>query len=273
MYTLGGGIDDERGWGRTDETWHVKEELAAYGVGADLVRPRRPRPRHPPRAHPDARRRLPAQRGHRGAVRPLAAGRAAAADDRRPGRDPRRRSTTRTAERPQGRALPGVLGPAARRRCRRTPSSRSAPSRPSPRPGVLEAIAEADLVLVPPSNPVVSVGTILGVPGIREALAEAGVPVVGLSPIVGGAPVRGMADQLLAAIGVESTAAAVAEHYGSGAARRLAGRHRRRGRRRAGRGGRDRLPGRPADDDRPRRHRARWRARRSPWRRRCGTRH
>jgi len=85
-----------------------------------------------------------------------------------------------------------------------------------PAPGVLEAIAEADVVLFPPSNPVVSVGTILAVPGIREAIADAGVPVVGLSPIVGDAPVRGMADKVLAAVGVESTAAAVAEHYGSG---------------------------------------------------------
>lgn len=85
-----------------------------------------------------------------------------------------------------------------------------------PAPGVLEAIAEADVVLFPPSNPVVSVGTILAVPGIREAIAEAGVPVVGLSPIVGDAPVRGMADKVLAAVGVESTAAAVAEHYGPG---------------------------------------------------------
>jgi LPPG:FO 2-phospho-L-lactate transferase len=85
-----------------------------------------------------------------------------------------------------------------------------------PAPGVLEAIAEADVILFPPSNPVVSVGTILAVPGIREAIADAGVPVVGLSPIVGDAPVRGMADKVLAAVGVESTAAAVAEHYGSG---------------------------------------------------------
>jgi LPPG:FO 2-phospho-L-lactate transferase len=85
-----------------------------------------------------------------------------------------------------------------------------------PAPGVLEAVASADVILFPPSNPVVSVGTILAVPGIREAIAEAGVPVVGLSPIVGGAPVRGMADKVLAAVGVEATAAAVARHYGSG---------------------------------------------------------
>ncbi|MDF9813546.1 2-phospho-L-lactate transferase [Streptomyces sp. SPB162] len=85
-----------------------------------------------------------------------------------------------------------------------------------PAPGVLEAIAEADVIVFPPSNPVVSVGTILAVPGIREAIAEAGVPVVGLSPIVGDAPVRGMADKVLQAVGVETTAAAVAAHYGSG---------------------------------------------------------
>jgi LPPG:FO 2-phospho-L-lactate transferase len=84
-----------------------------------------------------------------------------------------------------------------------------------PGPGVLEAVAAADLVLLPPSNPVVSIGTVLAVPGIREALAATPAPVVGLSPIVGGAPVRGMADKVLAAIGVPSTAAAVALHYGS----------------------------------------------------------
>ncbi len=85
-----------------------------------------------------------------------------------------------------------------------------------PAPGVLEAIGSADVILFPPSNPVVSIGTILAVPGIREAIADAGVPVVGLSPIVGDAPVRGMADKVLAAVGVESTASAVARHYGSG---------------------------------------------------------
>ena len=51
MYTLGGGISEERGWGREDETFTVKDELAAYGVEPDLVRPRRPRHRDPPRAH------------------------------------------------------------------------------------------------------------------------------------------------------------------------------------------------------------------------------
>jgi len=83
-----------------------------------------------------------------------------------------------------------------------------------PAPGVLEAIAAAEVLVLPPSNPVVSIGTILAVPGVREAVAATQAPVVGLSPIVGGAPVRGMADKVLAAIGVDTSAAAVALHYG-----------------------------------------------------------
>jgi LPPG:FO 2-phospho-L-lactate transferase len=81
-----------------------------------------------------------------------------------------------------------------------------------PAPGVLEAIEAADIVLLPPSNPVVSIGTILSVPGIRPAVEAK--RVIGVSPIIGGAPVRGMADACLAAIGVETSAQAVAAHYG-----------------------------------------------------------
>ena len=84
-----------------------------------------------------------------------------------------------------------------------------------PAPGVLAAIAEADVVVVPPSNPVVSVGTILAIPGIRDALRTTAAPVVGISPVIGGAPVRGMADACLALVdGVETSALAVARHYG-----------------------------------------------------------
>jgi LPPG:FO 2-phospho-L-lactate transferase len=81
-----------------------------------------------------------------------------------------------------------------------------------PAPGVLAAIAEADFVLLPPSNPVVSIGVVLAVPGIAEAVRAK--TVVGVSPIIGGAPVRGMADACLTAIGVQTTATAVAAHYG-----------------------------------------------------------
>ena len=84
----------------------------------------------------------------------------------------------------------------------------------SPAPGVIDAITDADLVIVPPSNPVVSVGTILGVPRVREAMAATRARVVGLSPIVGGHHLRGMAEQLLTTIGVEVSAAGVGLHYG-----------------------------------------------------------
>ncbi len=84
-----------------------------------------------------------------------------------------------------------------------------------PAPGVLDALASADAVLFAPSNPVVSVGTVLAVPGVRDAVRSAPGRVVGLSPIVGGAPVRGMADACLAAIGVPTSAEAVGRWYGS----------------------------------------------------------
>jgi LPPG:FO 2-phospho-L-lactate transferase len=84
-----------------------------------------------------------------------------------------------------------------------------------PAPGVLEAIGGADVVLLAPSNPVVSVGTILAVPGIRDAVADGPAPVIGLSPIVGGRPVRGMADACLPVLGVEVSAQGVARHYGA----------------------------------------------------------
>lgn len=82
-----------------------------------------------------------------------------------------------------------------------------------PAPGVVEAITEADVVVLAPSNPVVSIGPILAVPGLRAAVVNAR-RVVGVSPIIGGKVVRGMADACLSAIGVETSADAVARHYG-----------------------------------------------------------
>jgi LPPG:FO 2-phospho-L-lactate transferase len=82
-----------------------------------------------------------------------------------------------------------------------------------PAPGVLEAIAEADAVVFCPSNPVVSIGPILAVPGVRDAVAARRDRAVGVSGIVGGAPVAGMADKLMPAVGIEVSAAGVANHY------------------------------------------------------------
>lgn len=83
-----------------------------------------------------------------------------------------------------------------------------------PAPEVLTTIAEADLIILPPSNPIVSIGMILRIPGIREAIIKAKAPVVGVSPIIGGNPVLGMADKCLTALGLETSATSVAAQYG-----------------------------------------------------------
>ncbi|MGW2934440.1 2-phospho-L-lactate transferase [Streptomyces sp. NPDC001156] len=220
MYTLGGGINEEQGWGRADETFHLKEELAAYGVGPEWFGlGDRDFATHIVRTQ------------MLGAGYPLSAVTEALCDRWKPGVRLIPMSDDRV-ETHVAVTLPDSdsdAGAGERKvihfqeywvRLRASvPAEAVVPvgaDQAKPAPGVLEAIAEADVVLFPPSNPVVSVGTILAVPGIREAIADAGVPVVGLSPIIGDAPVRGMADKVLAAVGVESTAAAVAEHYGSG---------------------------------------------------------
>ena len=209
MYTLGGGIDTERGWGRQGESFTVKDELASYDVpttwfglgdrdlATHLVR----------RTMLDAGFPLSqvtaalCERWQPGAtLLPMS-------DDRVETHVLVELDGTRKAIHFQEwwvkhrAALPAQAIVAV--------GAETA----TPAPGVLEAIDAADVVLLPPSNPVVSIGTILQVKGIREALQDK--RVVGLSPIIGGAPVRGMADACLDAIGVETSAQAVGRHYGS----------------------------------------------------------
>ncbi|MGI8900003.1 MAG: 2-phospho-L-lactate transferase [Nocardioides sp.] len=214
MYTLGGGIDPVRGWGRTDETWHAKDELAAYGVepswfglgdrdlATHLVRTQMLDAGYPLSAVTEA-----LCRRWRPGVRMLPM-----TDDR-----VETHVVIDDAEEPSGQRVIHFQEYWVRLRA-------AVPARAvvavgmeqaTPGPGVLEAISDADLVVLPPSNPVVSVGTILGVPGVRAAVTSTSAPVVGLSPIVAGAHVHGMAAQMLTAIGVEVGAAGVAEHYGS----------------------------------------------------------
>jgi len=81
----------------------------------------------------------------------------------------------------------------------------------TPAPGVLEAVAQADVVVICPSNPVVSIGPILAVRGVKEAVARK--LVVGISPIVGGRPLAGMADRLMPVVGLEVSAAGAARAY------------------------------------------------------------
>jgi LPPG:FO 2-phospho-L-lactate transferase len=214
MYTLGGGIDRDRGWGRTDETWHAKEELAAYGVeptwfglgdrdlATHLVRTQMLDAGFPLSAVTEAlcRRWRPGVR-----LLPMT-------DDR-----VETHVVVDDETEPSGRRAVHFQEYWIRLAAA-VPAHAVVPvglDKATPAPGVVEAITGADVVVLPPSNPVVSVGTIVGVAGIRDALAETAAPVVGLSPIVAGHHVRGMAEQLLTAIGVEVSAAGVAEHYGA----------------------------------------------------------
>jgi LPPG:FO 2-phospho-L-lactate transferase len=82
-----------------------------------------------------------------------------------------------------------------------------------PAPGVIESLVDTDLILICPSNPVVSIGTILSVEGVRETLRKTKARKVAVSPIVGGAPIKGPADKLLKGIGFEVSAYSVAKLY------------------------------------------------------------
>jgi LPPG:FO 2-phospho-L-lactate transferase len=82
-----------------------------------------------------------------------------------------------------------------------------------PSPGVLEAISDAQLVVVCPSNPVVSIGTILAVKGVKDALKRTKAKVVGVSPIVAGLPIKGPADKMLRGLGLEVSAFGIAQLY------------------------------------------------------------
>jgi LPPG:FO 2-phospho-L-lactate transferase len=82
-----------------------------------------------------------------------------------------------------------------------------------PAPGVIDAIRNADLVAIAPSNPVVSIGPILAVAGVRDTLRETAAKVVGVSPIVGGKTIKGPADRMMASLGMTPTAAGVAQAY------------------------------------------------------------
>jgi LPPG:FO 2-phospho-L-lactate transferase len=215
MYTLGGGISEERGWGRAGETFTVLPELAAYGAGPDwFTLGDRDIATHITRsALLNAGATLTAvtsklcERWQPGVtLLPMSDDRVEThvfLDEAGPGGDGGGRSVhfqewwVRLHAAVPARQIVAVGAGQAR-----------------PGPGVLAAIEAADCVLFPPSNPVVSIGTILAVPQIAEAVAAK--TVVGVSPIIGDAPVHGMADACLTAIGVATTATAVAAHYGAG---------------------------------------------------------
>ncbi|GED98317.1 2-phospho-L-lactate transferase [Gordonia crocea] len=211
MYTLGGGIDEERAWGRRNETWHAKEELAAYGANPDwfglgdrdlathLIRTQM------------------LEAGYRLTD-------VAAALCRR--WDPGVRLLPVTDERHETHVV--IDPPDGDRRAihfqewwvryrAQVPTTGFAQvgsDNAKLTPESARAIAEADVILFAPSNPVVSIGAILSVNGMRAALRTASAPIVGISPVIDNKPLRGMADECLSVIGVETTAEAIAAHYG-----------------------------------------------------------
>lgn len=211
MYTLGGAIHEGQGWGRREETSRVSTDLARYDVGGEwftlgdldlathLARTQLLRAGWPLSQVTEH-----LCRRWRPGVRLL------------PMSDDEVETHVLVAE-PDGRERLLHFEEWWVRHHAALPARRFVQvgiESASPAPGVIAAVLDADVVVLPPSNPVVSVGTILAIPGVRAALLATPAPVVGISPIVGGAAVRGMADQCLRAIGVETSAAAVARHYG-----------------------------------------------------------
>jgi LPPG:FO 2-phospho-L-lactate transferase len=217
MYNLGGGADQVRGWGRHDESWRVMEEFAAYGIeptwfslgdrdiGTHLVRTQMLNAGYPLSEVTAALCTRWLADDKRLRLLPMTDDRVEThitiADPETPGQ---RRAVhfqeywVRLHAQPEALATTVVGLENAR-----------------PAPGVLKAFEQADVILMAPSNPVVSIGPILAVPGIRDVLRGAAAPVMGFAGILGGSPVLGMAHRLLPAIGVDVDAAAVGLHYGA----------------------------------------------------------
>jgi LPPG:FO 2-phospho-L-lactate transferase len=206
LYTLAGVVNEESGWGRRPETAHALEVVGELGgetwfflgdrdLGLHLVRTERLRRGETLSAiTDDVRRRL----GLR--VRLLPASddpvRTVVTTDR--GEMDFQTYFVRYRHEPEVRAVRFEGADGAR-----------------PAPGVLGALAEADLVVVAPSNPFLSIDPILAVPGVTEALSRRGGPIAAVTPVVAGRAVKGPADRLLRTFAGEASPAAVARHYAS----------------------------------------------------------
>jgi LPPG:FO 2-phospho-L-lactate transferase len=207
-YRLAGAANPETGWGLVDETFHAIEGLARYGaetwfrlgdrdLATHLYRTQRRREGATLSAITNE---ISAAWGLEVRLLPMSDDRVAtwitAVDD---GREVEIAMQEWFVRR---RAEPPVVGV----RFEGADAAR-------PAPDVIEAIDEAEKILVCPSNPVISIGPILAVPGIREALVERRERVVGVSPIVGGRPLRGPADRLMDPLGIEVSCVGVARAY------------------------------------------------------------
>jgi LPPG:FO 2-phospho-L-lactate transferase len=208
-YWLGDAFDRERGWGRRDETFRATEELRRFDADAawfslgdlDLATHLfRTRLLAEGRTLSDVTTRVAARFGVASRILPMS-------DDA---------VTTRITAVALGRELDLHFQEYWVQRHAQDDVKAvryEGVERAAPAAGVLEAIGSAEAIVICPSNPVASIGPILAVPGIREALRARRERVVGVSGIVGGAPLAGMADKLMPVAGVEVTAAGAAECY------------------------------------------------------------
>jgi LPPG:FO 2-phospho-L-lactate transferase len=203
-YTLAGAIDQDKGWGLAQETFRCLEALGRYypetwfGLGdADL-----------------ATHLFRTQQLRRGKSLSEVTAAIARAWGVRAALLPMSNDPVRTVVHTEAGALPFQAyfvkgrGEGRVQRVELRGISAAAPA-----PGVCEAISGADLLILPPSNPVVSIGPILALPGVRQALRETAAPVVAVSPLVAGKPIKGPADRLLSGLGIEVSVAGVAALY------------------------------------------------------------
>jgi len=204
VYTLAGAIDPERGWGLRDETWHAMALLERYGnpswfnlgdkdLATHIVRTQRLRAGDP----------LSAVTDHLARAWDLACRVVPVTDDR-----------LRTVIETAGGDLSFQEYFVGRRHAVPITGVRfEGAGDASPAPGVLDAMADADVVVVAPSNPIVSIGPLLAVPGVRDALVRHRRRVVAVSPIVAGAALKGPADRMLDELGHEASVVGVARLY------------------------------------------------------------
>lgn len=205
LYRLAGLADEEHGWGRRDETWNALDTVRALGgedwfqlgdrdIGLHLVRTQALRAGEPLST---VTARLARALGVEARLLP-------ATDDRL---ETWIATTSGTFSFEEWFVARGHQDPVERVEFRGAPE-------PQPAPGVLKALREADLILIAPSNPHVSIGPILAVSGIRDALRQREAPCVAISPLIGGRALKGPADTMLAGLEGGTTAAHVAGCYG-----------------------------------------------------------
>lgn len=204
IYTLAGAIDPEKGWGLAGETFHALEALGRFGYETwfnlgdqDLAtHAHRTRLLREGATLSEATRSVAAAFGLRLRVLPVS--------------DDRIRTVIETDA--------GDLAFQEYFVKRRTEDDIRAVrfdgiSAARPAPGVIDAILNAGVIAIAPSNPIVSIGPMLAVPGVREALRDTAARIVAISPIVGGKTIKGPADRMMSALGIEPTAVGVARAY------------------------------------------------------------